>query len=756
MLDLSGIPIYSEGRDSSYPLVIGGGPMTLNPEPVADFFDAFLLGEGEEAILEIADVVIEGKDKGWKKGKVLERLSEIDGVYVPSFFDVTYYDDGRIKEITPLLSGYDVVEKRILQDLDSAYYPIKPVVPSVETVHDRLSIEIARGCTKGCRFCQAGFAYRPIRERSPDTILKLVKETLKNTGYDDVSLLSLSTGDYSCAHELILGMMDVLSRDKVALSFPSLRVGTVSPLFFEQVKRVRKTGLTLAPEAGTPRLRKVINKEMDESYLKEIARSAFDEGWKAIKLYFMIGLPTETDEDLEGIVRLAREVLSSSKSGRATVKVNVSTFVPKAHTPFQMLPQISLEETKRKQNFIRDRLGRRLAFRGHGPMMSLLEGVFSRGDRRLGAVIHKAFSLGCRLDGWKDHFNFDLWQEAFKDSGMNIDFYVYRNRDDSECLPWSHLSSGLSEKFLLSEYRNAIGQEVIDDCRVGKCELCGVCDFKRIKNVVFKDMDRENHSYASRPRFKANVFSKPQKVRVRFSKTGEMRFLGHLDLVKLFSRALRRANIPFSCSNGFHPLPRLVFGEAIPVGLESLDEYVDIELERFLSPAIILKGLEKRLPDGINPLAVELIPVGSPPISTVIKGGKYVVSFSEFLSLGSDLWRRDSTDAASKINRADELDKMIEEFLAKEEIAFIRKRSKGEKTFNIRPFVKSISLDDDKDILISLEKVGDKIVRPPEVIQSLLKLSEREAKLLRILKTETLFRTSRFGYQELAMVSKSV
>ena len=377
-------------------------------------------------------------------------------------------------------------------------------------------------------------------------------------------------------------------------------------------------------------------------------------------------------------------------------------------------------------------------------MMSLLEGVFSRGDRRLGAVIHKAFSLGCRFDGWKDHFNFDLWQEAFKDSGMNINFYVYRNRDDSECLPWSHLSSGLSEKFLLSEYRNAIGQEVIDDCRVGKCELCGVCDFKHIKNIVFKDMDRENHSYASRPRFKANVFSKPQKVRVRFSKTGEMRFLGHLDLVKLFSRALRRANIPFSCSNGFHPLPRLVFGEAIPVGLESLDEYVDIELERFLTPSIILKGLEKRLPDGINPLAVELIPVGSPPISTVIKGGKYVVSFNEFLSLGSDIWRRYSTDAASKINRADELNKMIEEFLAKEEIAFVRKRSKGEKTFNIRPFVKSISLDDDKDILISLEKVGDKIVRPPEVIQSLLKLSEREAKLLRILKTETLFRTFSF------------
>ena len=322
--------------------------------------------------------------------------------------------------------------------------------------------------------------------------------------------------------------------------------------------------------------------------------------------------------------------------------------------------------------------------------------------------------------------------------------------------PWNHLSSGVSEDFLTREYRKAGDQEVSEDCRVGKCEMCGVCDFKGIKNIVYKDSDGSSDGFVSRPRFKANAFSKPQRVRVRFSKTGEMRFLGHLDLVTLFSRALRRADVPFSFSNGFHPLPRVVFGEAIPVGLESLDEYADVDLERFLSPPIILRGLERTLPDGIKPLAVELIPVGSPPISSVVKGGKYVVSLGKFTPLRSKLCRVGSSNGVNKIRHKDELTEKIEEFLEKEEIIFVRKRLKGEKTFNIRPFVKSISVDEDKDILMTLEKIDERIVRPSEVIQCLFKLSEKETKLLRFLKTETLFSAFQVGYQELTIVNKIV
>jgi radical SAM family uncharacterized protein/radical SAM-linked protein len=757
ILDLAGIPLFSAKRDGTYPLIMGGGPMALNPEPVADFFDAFLLGDGEDAIGEITDLLIEGKDKGWKRDEVLERLSGISGVYVPSLFNITYHADGSVNEITPLLSGYKTVEKRILKDLESAHYPVKPVVPYLETVHDRLSIEIARGCTKGCRFCQAGYVYRPIRERSPDTIVRLVRETLKNTGYDDVSLLSLSTGDYSCIQGLIHEMMDMLSREKTALSFPSLRVGTVSPLFFEQVKRVRKTGLTLAPEAGTPRLRKVINKEMDETYLKEIAKRAFEEGWKAVKLYFMIGLPTERDEDLMAIVDLAREVLHSSGSDKTTVKVNVSTFVPKAHTPFQWLPQISLEETVRKQNFIKGKLKRRLHFKGHDPLMSLLEGVFSRGDRRLGRVIQKAFSMGCRLDGWKEHFDFDRWKEAFKASGLNIDFYVRRDRENAECLPWNHLRSGVSEDFLVNEYNKAVAHDLSEDCRVGKCELCDVCDFKSIKNRVFKAVERRRSGFYSHTPSKMREFTKHHKVRVRFSKRGAMKFLGHLDLVTLFSRALRRAHIPFSFSNGFHPLPKITFGEALPVGLESLDEYVDIELERFLPAHILLRGLERTLPDGIKPLGVESIPGNSPPIATIIKGGQYVVSLDSLPFTDSGIVRVISSNTADTINcNHGGIAHMINEFIDREEVALVRKKGKSETTLNIRPFVRSLSLLDGKEIVMTLEKIGEKIVRPSEVMQRLLGLSAAEVKLLRIVKTETVFRTSRVGYQAVAMGSKSV
>ncbi|MFQ5901463.1 MAG: TIGR03960 family B12-binding radical SAM protein, partial [Thermodesulfobacteriota bacterium] len=442
IIDLAGIPFYSRDRDDdstsfiamSYPLIIGGGPLSLNPEPIADFFDLFLLGDGEDAVLEVADVLLKGKGDGLKKGDLLRELSRIEGVYVPSYFDVRYAKDGSIDEIVPLMSDYKKVRRRVLKDLDKAIVPDRPIVPYLNVIHDRLSLEVARGCTRGCRFCQAGFTYRPVRERSPETIFNAIRDILKNTGYEEVSLLSLSTGDYSCIQELIIRLMDYLHPDRVALSFPSLRVNSVSPLFMEQVKRVRKTGFTIAPEVGTDRLRKVINKDVDEEKLLNTARWVFEAGWKAIKLYFMIGLPTEEDDDLKGIADLSRKVFNSGKSGRTTVKVNLSTFIPKAHTPFQWYPQITAEETMRKRGIIMKwGRARGLEFKTDDPDKGLLEGVFSRGDRRLSRVIHKAYSLGCRLDGWREHFRPDLWQEAFKASGLEPAFYIHRHRDTGEC-----------------------------------------------------------------------------------------------------------------------------------------------------------------------------------------------------------------------------------------------------------------------------------------------------------------------------------
>ena len=606
ILDLAGIPLRASQRTEGYPLVIGGGPCALNPEPLADFFDLFVLGDGEEAAPEICREIIAAKDQGQKKEALLERLGRIEGVYVPSFFQVEYQADGRIRQIVPLKKDLPHVSRRVLPDLEGGAFPSCPVLPFMEVIHDRLNIEIARGCTRGCRFCQAGMIYRPLRERSPRKILDLMKGGLESTGYDEVSLLSLSTGDYTCIDPLLSSVLDLTRGRKIAVSFPSLRVETLTPSLIQQVQEVRKTGFTLAPEAGTERLRRVINKGNTEEDLLSTIQQVFSAGWRRVKLYFMIGLPTEEEKDLEGIASLCQKALRVARrsKGSAQINVSVSTFIPKAHTPFQWESQGSIEEVRKKHQFLRKNLDRHgLNFKWTDPRLSFLEGVFARGDRRLGQCLEEAYSLGCRLDGWGEHFRFELWEKAFAQARMDPSFYL-RERDPEEALPWDHLESRVNKSFLKEERKKALQALSTPDCRQASCNGCGVCfEVEALSNRMATGGDLETRLTPS-PGPQENSSFPVRRFRCHLTKFGPARFLGHLEFSQAIIRAFRRAEIPLVFSQGFHPLPRVAFGPPLPVGTESWAEYLDFHVQGKFWPEEGLVRLNQVFFSGVEILAI--------------------------------------------------------------------------------------------------------------------------------------------------------
>ncbi|MBI3783646.1 MAG: TIGR03960 family B12-binding radical SAM protein [Deltaproteobacteria bacterium] len=482
MLDLGKVALHSRDRRADAPLVIAGGPCAFNVEPLADFLDAVLLGDGEEAVHDICDAYLAWDRRD--RHDLLAKLASIRGVYVPSFFKPEHAPNGRIIAVHPSTPGNGMVEKRILRDLNSVPTQETFVVPSVQIVHDRPSLEVMRGCVKGCRFCQAGYIYRPLRERAPDRVLANAERALQETGHDEVSLLSLSTGDYSCINPVLTELMNRLAPSRVAVSLPSTRVDALAPSLLDQIRRVRKTGFTLAPEAGSQRMRDIIQKEYQESELISAAKQIFALGWRNLKLYFMIGLPSETDEDLMGIVDLASKVAATGNR-QCEVTASVSNFVPKPHTPFQWAVQVPIEEIERRQRFLRQELGkRRIKFRYHDARLSMLEGVFSRGDRRTAAALQRAFELGCRFDGWNEECRFDLWEQAFAETDLSVDFYL-RRRTLDEPLPWDHLSSGVTKEFLQRELALAFERTLTPDCSVERCTYCGACDFKEVRNVDY-------------------------------------------------------------------------------------------------------------------------------------------------------------------------------------------------------------------------------------------------------------------------------
>ncbi|ADH85859.1 TIGR03960 family B12-binding radical SAM protein [Desulfurivibrio alkaliphilus] len=702
ILDLAGLPLRAEERTEDQPLVFGGGPCAFHPEPVADFFDAVLLGDGEEALPAMLAVVQRGREQKLARGQILAALAAVPGVYVPSFFAPRYDQAGRFLGTEARRPDLPPVRRRVLADLEQVDHAVAPLVPATRVVHDRLGVEIARGCTRGCRFCQAGVIYRPVREREPSRVLQEILGKIEQTGFEEVALLSLSSGDYACINELLGQLMDALERRRVSVSLPSMRVGSLTPEMMEQIKRVRKTGFTLAPEAGSDRLRRVINKGISEEDLLAASRSAFGLGWKLIKLYFMFGLPTETEEDLAAIVELAHKVLKTGPAGRCQVTVSSAVFVPKPHTPFEREPQLSIEQGFARIDFLKQQLRhKKFKLKWHDPRQSYLEGVFCRGDRRLAALVERAWRDGARLDAWSDHFNLERWQAAAAALGLDLDSYL-RRREPEEPLPWDHLDAGVSRKFLAAEYQRALAEEYTPDCRLHGCSKCGLCDFKTVKPVVFRrpeattgqDAGDSGGRREAAEQEGAHQMARPEVgigYRLRYSRLGEARFLGHLEVLQVFFRALRRAGWPLAFSQGFNPSPKVSFGPALPLGTESQDEFLWLELTAPLTDLPAAKEeLNRQLPAGLRVLLLE--PGGRQQPPSLLSS--YRISLPGKIDPG----------APSAL-------------LAAKEFVMTVRRKGAARTLDIRPVVKEFALRAPGELeLVMVQEAGRPTVKPLEVV----------------------------------------
>ncbi len=620
MLDLAGLAFRAADRGEDAPLVIAGGGCAFNAEPVAPFFDAMVIGDGEQALVDILRAVEAAKGQGMARRELLTRLTAIQGVYIPAFFDVG--PDGGPR---PLVPGYGTVEKAIVADLDAAPFPTCQIVPFAQSVHDRLAVEIARGCTRGCRFCHAGMIYRPVRERSLDGLETLVTEGLNRTGYEELSFLSLSTGDFSALESLFARSIDRCRRDQVAVSLPSLRAGTLSDAILSMMAGIRRTGATMAPEAATQRLRDVINKGITEDDILDHASRLFAHGWQQVKLYFMIGLPTETDEDVEGIFHLAKKVLAAAPPGtkRLQVTAAISPFVPKPHTPFQWEAQIGLEAIRERVARLRELFStdRRLTLRWHEPEMSFLEGVFSRAGRELAPLIEAAYRDGALFCSWVDRFDLAPWRRAFEAAGLDPARWLAA-RDPDAPLPWDHLSCGVTPGYLRREREKALRGAATADCRYGDCSGCGVCSFEGRKSGLdpagqgdirprLNRAAREHDLVAAPPAPpREDLTRKEAHLRVWFSKVGSAVYLSQLELTRLFERALRRGGLKPSFSAGYHPLPQLSFGRALPVGVASRAEWLAIFLRQAVTPREFAERLNPNLPEGMAVLGVEPLAPG--------------------------------------------------------------------------------------------------------------------------------------------------
>ncbi len=636
ILDLAGIPVFSSQRTEDDPLIIAGGPSALNPEPMAEFIDLFALGDGEEIIDEVLDEIEKSKQDGIKKEELLLRLAKIPGVYVPSFYEVKYDAEKRFEGIIPKFP--DIPEKikvRTLPELKSEYYPTAPIVPFLETTHDRLTIEIMRGCPMGCRFCEARIAYYPKRERLLEEIVKQAEIGIASSGWDEISLLSLSTTDYSKLPELAKRLHEKFYSKRVSISLPSLRPDTFSLELAQLLTKTKRPGLTFAPEAGTFRLRNVICKNLAEEYLFNTAKIAYSSGWNLIKLYFMIGLPTEREEDLDGIIHLLKEVLKIGKEigGGKSLNVTISPFTPKPHTPFQWEKQEDTDGLQRKMNYLKSNLRRgNLNLKFRDPKVSYLEGILGRGDRLLSKVIYSAWKKGARLDAWTEHFKYQIWEEAFAENEINPSFYL-EARDLTRTLPWDHIDKGIRSEYLQKERNRAYAFQEEFVPPKGEVKVGDLIEKKLFEKIISQTEEKAKSSSEAYGRKKKRKGTSPafivarSRVRLKWSKSEEVRFTSHLDVGRTFERAIRRSGMPIAYSEGFHPHQKVAFGPPLPLGFISDSEYLDIQLTQPYSDAVLCR-LNQALPPGFKFLEAKPILGKSESLSAAINLALYEVELN--------------------------------------------------------------------------------------------------------------------------------
>ncbi len=615
MLRLGGIPLRAADRGPGDPVILAGGPCAVNPEPIAPFLDAVFVGDGEEGILDLCEVV--RATKGRPRDEVWRALAQVEGTYVPALYR-TERDPATGMEVVsgPLEDGVPFpVRRRILMDLAPYPFPARVLVPHHEVVHDRYSVEIARGCAVGCRFCQAGYIYRPVREREPEAVRASVREGLRATGYNETTLLSLNAGEYDGIEHLVANVAADGASQSVGVAMPSLRVPSLTKELARSLSSGRKSGFTLAPEAGTQRLRDVINKQLTDEDVARAAQVVFSSGWNLVKLYFIIGLPTETDEDVEAIARLGGRVARAGKEAGCRnpgVTLSTSSFVPKPFTPFQWCAMARPEVLREKQDALKRALRRPISYRWHDVDASLVEGAFSLGDRRLAPVLEKAAELGCAFDGWTEHFDAAKWREAFASCGLSMDDYLFRKRGRDERLPWDVIDVGLTRAFLWREWEKALAAEVTEKCGPNACHGCGFF----AKTCLSGELER---APVPEPPPKPGRGAKAMasiKYRLRFRKEGLARFVGHLDLVDILVRALRRAEISLAYSQGYHPMPKVELPAPLPLGVEGREEWMEFQAAP-LDRAVLMKRLDGLLPAGLTAEHLFMIPPSSPPLSAL-------------------------------------------------------------------------------------------------------------------------------------------
>lgn len=623
ILDLAGIPLRAENRRNEDPLIVAGGPCTTNPEPWAPFFDVLFVGEGEEGIVEIARLLRKCKAEKLSRAETLAKLAKIPGLYVPSARRPRYRDGH--------LDGFELdpgqptqVLRRLIGDLETAPAIRQPILPHTRAVHDRLVLEVMRGCTRGCRFCQAGYLYRPVRERSAGLVKELIDQGLAASGHDEVTLLSLSSGDWSPVSDAIPFYMDELAPKHVALSLPSLRTESLTDEMMRAIRQVRRTGFTIAPEAATERLRKAINKHVADEEILSTVHRVYDAGWELLKCYFMIGLPTETEQDVAAIVDLVSKIFQTGRSltNRARLNVTISIFVPKPHTPFERFGMLPLEKAKQRLAMLKGgRWGKSVVLKFHDPEKSLLEAAIARGDRRVADAIESAYRRGVRFDAWREHFQMQPWLEAFTEFGLDLAAIATATFADEDLLPWHGVDIGLSPAFLLAERDRAIAGETTEDCRWGACSDCGICDDEVVLRLAEPFAAKKIKSTPERPAAKLRYW-------LSYRKEGPAKWLSHLELATAFARSVRRAGLPIAYSEGFHPQARLSFGPPPAVGISSRAEIVELILTKRVPEQQVASNLNSTLPQGVSITSVRMMPRENASVFESVQGWDYLVDLS--------------------------------------------------------------------------------------------------------------------------------